>query len=62
MSRGKPYFFTKRRLFLGLVILVKNVKGLTLLFNEKMPVFRIGNFGGKYQGVNLTFSQKDACF
>ena len=40
--------------------MVKNVKGLTLLFNKKMPVFRIGNFGEKCQGVNLTFSQKDA--
>ena len=42
--------------------MVKNVNGLTLLLNEKMPVFRIGNFGGKCQGVNLTFSQKDASF
>ena len=55
MSRGKPYFFTKRRLFLGLVILVKNVKGLTLLFHKKMPVFRIGDYGEKCQEVNLTF-------
>ena len=42
--------------------MVENVKGLTLLFNKKMPVFRIGNYGEKCQGVKLTFSQKDTCF
>ena len=43
-------------------MMIKNVKGLTFLFHKKMPVFRIGNFGEKSQGVNLTFSQKDASF
>ena len=42
--------------------MVKNVKGLTLLFHKKMAPFRIRNFGEKCQGVNLTFSQKDASF
>ena len=42
--------------------MVKNFIGLTLLFHKKMPVFRIGNYGEKCQGVNHTFSQKDACF
>ena len=42
--------------------MVENVKGLTLLCNKKMPVFRIGNDDQKCQGVNLPFSQKDACF
>ena len=42
--------------------MMKIVKGLTLLIHKKMPPFRIGNFGEKCYGVNLTFSQKDACF
>ena len=42
--------------------MVKIVKGLTLIFHKKMPPFRIGNFGEKSQGVNLTYSQKDASF
>ena len=35
--------------------MVKSVKGLTLLFHHKLAVFRSGNYGGKCQGVNLTF-------
>ena len=42
--------------------MVKNVKGLTLLFHKKMAVSRSGNYSEKCQGVNLTFSQKDTCF
>ena len=42
--------------------MVKNVKGLTLLFHKKIPVFRIGNVGEKCQGVELTYSQKDSSF
>ena len=34
--------------------MVKNVKGLTIPFHKKMPVFRIGNYGEKCQRVNLT--------
>ena len=39
--------------------MVKNVKGLTLLFNKKMPEKLVILVKVK---VNLTFSQKDACF
>ena len=42
--------------------MVKNVKGLTLLFHHKLAVFRSGNYGENSQGVNLNFSQKDASF
>ena len=42
--------------------MVKNVKGLTLLFHKKMPVFRNRSYCEKFHRFNLTFSQKDACF
>ena len=37
-------------------------RDVSLPFSQLIPVFRIGKYREKFHGVNLTFSQKDACF
>ena len=41
-----------------MAIFQQNPKGLTLLFGQKLDLFKNGNFSAKSQGVNLTFWPK----